>query len=129
MSSAAARWVSIGLALDFTKGELSIIADTPANTGPVQCLTDLLGRWLNRAPPQHKRATVEAMMEALRSPIVEEEMLAVELDEKMIYCETRRENGHTGMTIALIITSVIGKKMGEGISFYNHLRPFTSSLM
>ena len=117
MSSAAAKWISIGLALDFTKGELSIIANTPANTGPVQCLTDLFGRWLNRAPPQHKRATVEAMMEALRSPIVEEETLAMELDEKMIYCKTRRENGHTGMTTALFIIFVIGKKRGEGKSF------------
>ena len=114
MSSAAAKWVSIGLALYFTKGELSIIAATPANTGPVQCLTDLLGRWLNRAPPQHKRATVEAMMEALRSPTVEEETLAVELDQKMTYRKTRRENRHTGMTTALFIIFMIGKKEGEG---------------
>ena len=123
MSSAAAKWISIGLALDFTKRELSIIANTPANTGPVQCLTDLLGHWLNRAPPQHKRATVEAMMEVLRSPIVVEETLAVELDQKMTYCKTRRENRQTGMTIALIIIFVIGKKRGGGLIF---LRPFTT---
>ena len=128
MSSAAAKWVSIGLALDFTKGELSIIATTTANTEPIQCLTDLLSRWLNRAPPQHKRATVEAMMEALRSPIVEEGTLAVELDEKMIYCKTRRENGHTGMTTALIIIFVIGKKRGGGQIFLRPLRTIYSHL-
>ena len=83
MSTAAAKWRFIGLNLGFSDGELNNIAATPANRTPLECLTDLLSQWLNRAPPQHERATVDALMKALRSPTVREEVLAMELDEKM----------------------------------------------
>ena len=49
----------------------------------VDCFINLLGDWLEWAPPTHYEPTLEHLCRALRSRIVGEERLAIELKEHM----------------------------------------------
>ena len=67
------------MALQFSKNELDAIAATAGNTTPIACFTDLLSRWLKRAPPNHDLPTLETLAKVLRGGTVGEERMAYEL--------------------------------------------------
>ena len=79
---AAAKWRKIGIALRFEKNVLDEIEATSRNLDPIACFTELIGRWLKRAPPKNKFPTLEELTEALRSDVVEEERIAYDLKKK-----------------------------------------------
>lgn len=83
LGQTAARWKMLGVALEFGTGELDVIASSPLNIagGPNACLTDLLTRWLNWAPPK-PWPTLERLVGALRMDMVGEFRLAYDLESK-----------------------------------------------
>ena len=66
---AAFKWKELGLALGFLKSELDEIEATIAHAagGPEAYLRELLSRWLDWAPPNHRLPSSRTLAEALRS--------------------------------------------------------------
>ena len=80
----ASKWESIGIALDFSIGDLENIKHnlTLAIEGPQAYLRVLIQQWLGWTPPDHNLPTIEALCDALKSPIVNEQVLAEKMLQK-----------------------------------------------
>ena len=65
---AAPLWKDIGLNLGFTKSDLDLIQAKPLLLleGPEGYLRELLGNWLQWAPPNHSLPALEALASAVR---------------------------------------------------------------
>ena len=76
LSDKAAKWREIGLSLNLSKGELDIIkADC---SGARECLMEAISKWHSNAEP---RPTWKALIDALKTPAVDESVLARHLEE------------------------------------------------
>ena len=80
---AAAKWREIGACLKFEDAVLNKIETSISNGDAVACFTELLTRWLKRAPPKHSFPTQEALLEALREDDVGEERIAYNLEQEL----------------------------------------------
>ena len=78
---ASAKWRKIGVSLKFEDAVFNEIETSISNGEAVACFTELLTRWLKRAPPKHSLPTLEAMLEALREDAVGEERIAYNLEQ------------------------------------------------
>ena len=65
---AAPLWKAIGLSLGFPNSELDLIQNKPLLLleGPEGYLRELLGNWLQWAPPNHSLPTLEDLASAVR---------------------------------------------------------------
>ena len=77
------KWKDVGLMLNFKSSELEMIGkDLRLLTeGPTGYFTTLLSQWLKWAPPNRNFPTLEALLEALRSDVVGEHKLALDLED------------------------------------------------
>lgn len=75
----ASQWKTLGLQLGLSPGKLDEIAVTPLLIpgGPIAYLQEVLTRWLNDAPSP----TLNKLCGALRSPTVEQNRIAHELEK------------------------------------------------
>ena len=73
-SRAMDKWYMVGLELDIEQHQL----DTINHTQPVRCYTEVFRLWQNRAEPPFTWATI---IDTLKSPIVGEKRLAMEIEE------------------------------------------------
>ena len=80
---AAGKWREIGAYLKFEDAILNKIETSISTGGPVACFTELLTRWLKRAPPKFSLPTLEALLEALREDDVGEERIAYNLEQEL----------------------------------------------
>ena len=85
VGKASHRWQAIGLNVGFLKSELDEIQNKPllVAEGSNGFFRELLGRWLNWAPPDHKFPTGSDLASALRMSNVGEERLAHGLKRKL----------------------------------------------
>ena len=83
---AASKWESIGIALEFSTGDLNNIKGnfTLAFEGPEAYLRVLIQQWLKWTPPNHNFPTLESLYNALKTPIVNEQVLAKKLFQKSV---------------------------------------------
>ena len=86
LDPAAFKWESIGIALDFSTGDLHNIKHnhTLAPEGPRAFLRVLIQQWLRWTPPDHNFPTLESLYNALKSPTVDEQVLAEKLFQKSV---------------------------------------------
>ena len=80
---AAGKWREIGACLKFEDAVLNKIETSILTGDAVACFTELLTRWLKRAPPKHSFPTLEALLEALREDDVGEERIAYILEQEL----------------------------------------------
>ena len=79
----ANKWRAIGGGLHFPEHTLNVISQKLVCIvgGPVQCLREMLARWLrHNKPPECDPATTYALVVVLRYPSVNEEKLADTLE-------------------------------------------------
>ena len=79
---ASRKWREIGAVLKFSKESLDAIEASTSTEGPVACFTELLTRWLKRAPPKYSPPTLEALLDALRDDTIEEEGIAYDVGQE-----------------------------------------------
>ena len=79
--SAAAKWYDIGLELGMTADDLDVIQK--ANDNPKVCLREMLRQWLSGMDPE---PSWEALIAALRKPVVNYPALASDIEQK--FCST-----------------------------------------
>lgn len=87
LDGVASKWKEIGLALNFSSGDLTCIEQTPTLIvrGPKGYFQELIRQWLEWTPPEHNLPTVTALRDALNSPLVEESVLAGQIVQKSMY--------------------------------------------
>ena len=95
--SAAAKWYDIGLELGVTADYLDTIKK--ANDDPLDCLRELLRRWLSNVDPQPSR---EALVAALRIPAVNYPALASEIELKFCGASIKSTENQTQPVSSLL---------------------------
>ena len=79
---AAGKWRQIGVSLKFEDAVLNKIETSISTGGPVACFTELLTRWLKRAPSKFSLPTLEAMLKALQEDDVGEYRIAYNMEQE-----------------------------------------------
>ena len=82
LASVASKWKVVGFGLQFTESALKGIAQKLIKIvgRPDQYLQNVLTQWLRSGPPKYEPHTIGALARVLRLPTVNEERLAIELE-------------------------------------------------
>ena len=70
------------MSLKFEEAVLNKIESSISNGGPVACFSELLTRWLKRAPPKFSLPTLEALLEVLQEEDVGEYRIAYTMEKE-----------------------------------------------